>query len=328
MFQADTMPRPGDAPACFSSTAESPGTTQLQLVLQRLLIVLVCLVSGILPAAATNFADAARNYDGGRYTAAAQQWKHLAQQGDRDAQVALASLLSSGPRWLRDDEQAIHWLTLAARAGDSRAQLQLGNRLLTGQGVVQDVGAGLEWLRLSASGGEAWACAALKDICPPSRTTELARHAGLRLATATGESAGVSERPLVRPEVLRHHTRYSFPVLLERLEKAVTAEGMAVVTRASASAGATARGLRIRGNAVLGVFRNDYAVRMLDASIAAGIEAPLRFYVVEEGDGTATLSYERPTSVFAPYRADALASLARELDEIWARIAASATAPE
>ena len=34
------------------------------------------------------------------------------------------------------------------------------------------------------------------------------------------------------------------------------------------------------------VFRNDYAVRMLQASVPAGIEAPLRLYVTENADGT------------------------------------------
>jgi uncharacterized protein (DUF302 family) len=38
------------------------------------------------------------------------------------------------------------------------------------------------------------------------------------------------------------------------------------------------------------VFRNDYAVRMLEASIPAGIEAPLRFYVTENPDGQTRLS--------------------------------------
>jgi uncharacterized protein (DUF302 family) len=75
----------------------------------------------------------------------------------------------------------------------------------------------------------------------------------------------------------------------------------------------------------LGVFRNDYAVRMLEASVSAGIEAPLRFYVTENPDGTATLTYRRPTAIFAPYRVPALDAMAAELDPIWQQIAEQAT---
>ena len=66
---------------------------------------------------------------------------------------------------------------------------------------------------------------------------------------------------------------------------------------------------------------------MLSASSAAGIEAPIRFYVTENQDGTATLSYKKPSFVFAPYLdegGDALKALAAELDEIFARLADAA----
>lgn len=95
---------------------------------------------------------------------------------------------------------------------------------------------------------------------------------------------------------------------------------MGLVAQASASRGAAARGVRIPGNAVLMVFRNDHAVRMLAASLAAGIEAPLRIYVTENPDRTATISYRRPSDVFAPYRSADLDRLARELDPILDKI--------
>jgi uncharacterized protein (DUF302 family) len=105
---------------------------------------------------------------------------------------------------------------------------------------------------------------------------------------------------------------------------------MFVVTRASASKGAASRGLTIPGNMVLGVYRNDFAVRMLEASIPAGIEAPIRFYVTENADGLASLSYRVPSAVFAPYEdgGAVLAALAGELDRIFAAIAAQASGTE
>lgn len=52
---------------------------------------------------------------------------------------------------------------------------------------------------------------------------------------------------------------------------------------------------------LLAVFNNHYAMRILGLSTAAMIEAPVRFYVTEEPDGTATLSWKKPSFVFAPY---------------------------
>lgn len=123
-------------------------------------------------------------------------------------------------------------------------------------------------------------------------------------------------------------TRQSFEALVERLETTIKSEKMGIVTTASASAGAKAAGITIPGNKVIGVFRNDFARRMLGASVAAGIEAPIRIYVTESQDGTATLSYKKPSTVFAPYAdegGDALKSLGTELDEIFAKIAERAT---
>lgn len=89
-------------------------------------------------------------------------------------------------------------------------------------------------------------------------------------------------------------TTYPFSELTGRLETAVKDQRMGLVTSASASDGAKAAGFQIPGNKVYGVFRNDFARRMLAANVAAGIEAPIRFYVTENADGTATLSYKKP----------------------------------
>ncbi|QWG26067.1 DUF302 domain-containing protein [Bradyrhizobium sediminis] len=123
-------------------------------------------------------------------------------------------------------------------------------------------------------------------------------------------------------------TRQSFQVLVERLEATVRSEKMGIVTTASASEGAKGAGVAIPGNKVFGVFRNDFARRMLGSSVAAGIEAPIRIYITENQDGTATLSYKKPSTVFAPYAdegGDALKSVGAELDGIFARIAERAT---
>lgn len=116
----------------------------------------------------------------------------------------------------------------------------------------------------------------------------------------------------------------SFAELVTALNGAIKENGMIAVSKASASAGAKRRGIDIAGNMVIGVFRNDFAVRMLAASIEAGIEAPLRFYLTDDGDGTATLTYRTPSAVFAPYGNAALNDIAGELDAIFAAISEQA----
>ena len=130
--------------------------------------------------------------------------------------------------------------------------------------------------------------------------------------------------PAPYPGTLSVASPYSFSETVERLEKAVERNEMGLVAKASASAGAAARGKKIAGNALLMIFRNDYAVRMLAASVPAGIEAPLRLYVTEEDGGHVVVTYRTPSAVFAPYRSAELDVLARELDPVVERIVSEA----
>ena len=84
---------------------------------------------------------------------------------------------------------------------------------------------------------------------------------------------------------------------------------------------------RIAGNRVIGVFNNVFAVKALEFSTAAMIEAPMRLYVTEDPDGSATLSYKLPSMIWAPYMDEGgsgLADLARQLDQKFASIAKAA----
>lgn len=119
-----------------------------------------------------------------------------------------------------------------------------------------------------------------------------------------------------------------FDLLLDDMKAAVRANGLAVVTQAGPTGAARSRGVTIPENRVVGVFNNVFAVRILEASVPAMIEAPIRFYLTEEQDGSATLSYKTPSFVFQPYALDATEDLmvaARELDAIFLEIAQSAT---
>lgn len=117
------------------------------------------------------------------------------------------------------------------------------------------------------------------------------------------------------------HSRHGYAETIEHLEAAVQQSPLNIVTRASATLGARAIGVTIPGNMVLGLFAPQYAVRMLEASVDAGYEAPLRLYVVERPDGAVEVRYRRPSEVFRPYGRPALDAMAQELDAIFAEIA-------
>ncbi len=115
-------------------------------------------------------------------------------------------------------------------------------------------------------------------------------------------------------------SRAPFAKVVSALEQAIADEHMALVCHADAQKGAAARGVAIKGNQVLMVFRNDLAVRLLAADPAAGFEAPIRIYIYENVDGTATVSYVPPSAVFAPYKHPDVQAVAAELDPIFKTI--------
>lgn len=115
-------------------------------------------------------------------------------------------------------------------------------------------------------------------------------------------------------------SRAPFAKVAEALERAITEEKMGLVCHANARRGAAGRGVTIKGNQVLMVFRPDFAIRLLAADPKAGFEAPIRIYVYENADGTATVSYLPPSAVFAPYRSPEVQAIGAELDPIFKAI--------
>ena len=115
-------------------------------------------------------------------------------------------------------------------------------------------------------------------------------------------------------------TGQPFNVFVEKLTAAIAANKMGLVGNACATCGAKTIGVAIPGNRVLMIFNPHFAVRMLKASEAAGIEAPLRLYITEQPDGKARLTYRLPSHVFGAYEVTALDDMGKELDGIVDRI--------
>jgi uncharacterized protein (DUF302 family) len=95
-------------------------------------------------------------------------------------------------------------------------------------------------------------------------------------------------------------TGKAFAGYLKSLKSSIRSNKMGIVSIACATCGAKAIGVTIPGNRVIMIYNPHFAVRMLKASVEAGVEAPLRLCVTENSDGTAKLSYRLPSHVFAP----------------------------
>src|SRR5438876_5615544 len=147
---------------------------------------------------------------------------------------------------------------------------------------------------------------------------------GLSLLVSATALPSVSAGAASHSEIISIPAKRDFDELVSAVEEAVENHGLVRIATASASRAAAARGIKIPGNAVVLAFNNPYALRLLAASVPAGIEAPMRFYVTEAADGTSSVAYEKPSSVLAPYGDGRLDELGRELDTLFAAIALDA----
>ena len=84
---------------------------------------------------------------------AAQLLTRAAEQGQGEAQNALAMLYLAGDGVARDEAQAVRWLTAAAEAQVATAQSNLGYLYLNGTGVARDPGRAAELMRVAAGKG-------------------------------------------------------------------------------------------------------------------------------------------------------------------------------
>ena len=125
-------------------------------------------------------------------------------------------------------------------------------------------------------------------------------------------SPGLADPSVDRVTVETHKP---FAAYVEAMPGAITASGFNIVGVACATCAIqNALGETVAGNRVFLFFRPDYAHRMLQADVEAGIEAPIRLYVTERPDGTARVTYRAPSAVFGAYGNDALTDMGRELD--------------
>lgn len=116
------------------------------------------------------------------------------------------------------------------------------------------------------------------------------------------------------PGTISLQTGYTLGDAVRRLEKSVRANGLTLVaTVASGGRGPT-------GATVLLISSSDYWGRILKANQLAGMEMPIRLYVMDNGNRTSAVIYRTPSSIFALYDMPELDRLAGELDQVFAKL--------
>jgi uncharacterized protein (DUF302 family) len=148
---------------------------------------------------------------------------------------------------------------------------------------------------------------------------------GLALLILTAVSAS-AENPAPYSGMVTVETHKRFEDFVKTVEPAIRQHDFNIVGIACGSCAVKSLGKTIPGNRVFFFFAPRYAIRMLTASTAAGIEAPIRLYVTENPDGTALVTYRLPSHVFGAYEVAELTRMGEELDGMVGTILASALA--
>ncbi len=99
---------------------------------------------------------------GGR--AGLRKWRHLAEQGNAEAQIMLGWAYHDGVTVRQDYKQAAHWFRRSAEQGNPDAQVNLGMMYDEGVGVKQSYETAFKWYRMAAEQGSENAQLILGDM--------------------------------------------------------------------------------------------------------------------------------------------------------------------
>ncbi|ALN74237.1 tetratricopeptide repeat protein [Aureimonas sp. AU20] len=140
----------------------------------------------------------------GGFGEALSYFRMAADKNVPDAQYALSQLHAYGKGVEKDDAQARHWLTEAARSGHDLAQIELGIWLINGRGGAADPAEGFRWLKGAAERGNPIAVNRIahlykdgvgtsRDRAEAAKWTVLARRASNSDAALDGWFRGLPE---------------------------------------------------------------------------------------------------------------------------------------
>lgn len=135
----------------MTSHQATKAATMLQTLFLPLLTSALLLSS---PAAHAGWDEGVAAHEAKNYALALQEFRPLAEQGDRRAQRALGVMYRLGQGVAKDDRVAVTWYRKAADQGLANAQYTLGLMLANGQGVAKDERAAVTWYRKAAEQGD------------------------------------------------------------------------------------------------------------------------------------------------------------------------------
>ena len=101
-----------------------------------------------------DFQKAYDAFQKGEYTVAFEEYKKLAEQGNKIAQYNLGVIFSHGKGTSKDLSKGLKWHTLAAKQGYVDSQYALGIMFDNGMGTSQDYKEAVRWYRLAAEKGD------------------------------------------------------------------------------------------------------------------------------------------------------------------------------
>lgn len=108
-----------------------------------------------------------------------------------------------------------------------------------------------------------------------------------------------------------------FGRVVEALASGVEESGMLLVADIDVQKNAAKRGLEIGGNRILEIFRPDYAIKVWEMEIEAGVDIPIRVHVHEDDEGRVTARYCPPSEVLSRHGNDELTDFGAELDPVF-----------
>jgi TPR repeat protein len=162
--------------------------------IHSVVIAVSLLVGSVSTVTAQDYQKASEAYEAGDYQTALQEWRLLAEQGDKNSQFWLGIMYRNGQGVPQDYSEAVKWYRLAAEQGDNLGQTNLGFMYRTGKGVPQNLAEAIKWYRLSAEQGYAAAqnnLAAMYTLGQGVLQSNVMAHMWFNVAAANGlEKAG------------------------------------------------------------------------------------------------------------------------------------------
>ena len=120
-------------------------------------LLLACTLMYVSPVLSADFNAGYEAYQNENYSVALENFKPLAEQGNKVAQYNLGLMYRLGQGVPTDYEQAVYWFRKSAEQENANAQYSLAFRYYRGQGVPQDYEQAVYWFTKSAKQGNSYA---------------------------------------------------------------------------------------------------------------------------------------------------------------------------